>query len=255
MSIQALIFDVDGTLADTEEAHRVAFNLAFERYRLGWVWEPSEYRELLSTTGGKERMARYIDELPIGPAERQRLHMLVPDIHAEKTRFYSSFVNDGAVPLRPGVARLLDEARSAGCRLAIASTTTAVNIDKLLQSTLGPRGLDLFSVIACGDQVRAKKPAPDIYRLALRGLELPAEQAVAFEDSPNGLHAAQGAGLWTVVTPNFWTEDKDFAEASLLLPHLGDPHQPLRGEPGRQLRLAAWLTLPEIVLLAGARWP
>ncbi|MBC7992469.1 MAG: HAD-IA family hydrolase [Rhizobacter sp.] len=255
MSIQALIFDVDGTLADTEEAHRVAFNLAFERYRLGWVWEPSEYRELLSTTGGKERMARYIDELPLGAAERQRMHMLVPDIHAEKTRFYSSFVNDGAVPLRPGVARLLDEARSAGCRLAIASTTTAINIDKLLQSTLGARGLDLFSVIACGDQVRAKKPAPDIYRLALRGLELPAEQAVAFEDSPNGLRAALGAGLWTVVTPNFWTEDKDFSKASLLLPHLGDPHQPLRGEPGHQLRLSAWLTLPEIVLLAGARWP
>jgi HAD superfamily hydrolase (TIGR01509 family) len=252
MSIQALIFDVDGTLADTEEAHRVAFNLAFERYQLGWVWEPSQYRELLNTTGGKERMARYIDELPIGAAERQRLHQLVPDIHAEKTRFYSSFVNDGAVPLRPGIARLLDEARSAGCRLAIASTTTAVNIDKLLQSTLGAGGRGLFSVIACGDQVRAKKPAPDIYRLALRSLELPPEQAVAFEDSPNGLRAARAAGLWTVVTPNFWTEDKDFPFAPLLLPHLGDPQQPLRGEPGRQLRLAAWLTLPEIVLLAAA---
>ena len=255
MSINALIFDVDGTLADTEEAHRVAFNLAFERYRLGWVWEPSQYRELLNTTGGKERMARYIDELPIGAAERQRLHMLMPDIHAEKTRFYSSFVNDGAVPLRPGVARLLDEARSAGCLLAIASTTTAVNIDKLLQSTLGPRGLDLFNVIACGDQVRAKKPAPDIYRLALRALELPPEQAIAFEDSPNGLRAALGAGLWTVVTPNFWTEDKDFAKASLLLPHLGDPHQPLRGEPGHRLRSAAWLRFDELVHLARTQAP
>jgi HAD superfamily hydrolase (TIGR01509 family) len=220
MSIEALIFDVDGTMADTEEAHRVAFNLAFERYRLGWVWEPDEYRELLHITGGKERIATYIETLPLPDAERRRLSTMVPDIHAEKTRFYSSFVADGAVPLRPGVAQLLDEALDKGCKLAIASTTTAVNIDALLQSTLGPRGLDMFSAIACGDQVRAKKPAPDIYRLALRGLGLLNEHAIAFEDSPNGLRAATAAGLRTVVTPNFWTEGGDFSTASLLLPNL-----------------------------------
>ena len=220
MSIEALIFDVDGTMADTEEAHRVAFNLAFERYRLGWVWQPTEYRELLKITGGKERMAHYIDRLDVPPQERRRLSMLLPDIHAEKTRFYSSFVADGAVPLRDGVAALLDEALAAGCRLAIASTTTAVNIDALLQSTLGPRGLDMFSAIACGDQVRAKKPAPDIYRLALRGLGMLPEHAIAFEDSPNGLRAATTAGLRTVVTPTFWTEGGDFTAAALLLPGL-----------------------------------
>ena len=220
MSIEALIFDVDGTLADTEEAHRVAFNLAFERYKLGWVWKAAEYRELLRITGGKERMAHYIDQLDASPHERRRLSTMVPDIHAEKTRFYSSFVADGAVPLRDGVAALLDDALEAGCKLAIASTTTAVNIDALLQSTLGPRGLDLFSAIACGDQVRAKKPAPDIYRLALRGLDLLPEHAIAFEDSPNGLRAATGAGLRTVITPTFWTEDGDFSDAALLLPGL-----------------------------------
>ena len=220
MSIEALIFDVDGTLADTEEAHRVAFNLAFERYKLGWVWKAAEYRELLRITGGKERMAHYIDQLDVSPNERRRLSTIVPDIHAEKTRFYSSFVADGAVPLRDGVAALLDDALEAGCKLAIASTTTAVNIDALLQSTLGPRGLDMFSAIACGDQVRAKKPAPDIYRLALRGLDLLPEHAIAFEDSPNGLRAATGAGLRTVITPTFWTEDGDFSDAALLLPGL-----------------------------------
>ena len=220
MSIEALIFDVDGTMADTEEAHRVAFNLAFERYRLGWAWQPAEYRELLKITGGKERMAHYIDHLDVPPQERRRLSMLVPDIHAEKTRFYSSFVADGAVPLRDGVAALLDEALAAGYLLAIASTTTAVNIDALLQSTLGPRGLDMFSAIACGDQVRAKKPAPDIYRLALRGLGMLPEHAIAFEDSPNGLRAATTAGLCTVVTPTFWTEGGDFTAAALLLPGL-----------------------------------
>ncbi|MEP7299459.1 MAG: HAD-IA family hydrolase [Burkholderiales bacterium] len=220
MRIEALIFDVDGTLADTEEAHRVAFNLAFQRYKLGWVWKPAEYRELLKITGGKERMAHYIDQLDVSPTEHRRLSTMVPDIHAEKTRFYSSFVADGAVPLRDGVAPLLDEALAAGCKLAIASTTTAVNIDALLQSTLGPRGLDMFSAIACGDQVRAKKPEPDIYRLALRGLDLLAEHAIAFEDSPNGLRAATGAGLRTVVTPTYWTEGGDFSDAALLLPGL-----------------------------------
>ena len=248
MTIHALIFDVDGTMADTEEAHRTAFNLAFERYRLGWVWGRAEYRELLKVTGGKERIEHYIRSLtPVGPTEYKRLLALVPDLHAEKTRFYSSVVSDGAVPLRSGVERLLDEALAAGCRLAIASTTTAVNIDALLQTTLGTRGLEMFNVIACGDQVRAKKPAPDIYQLALQHLGLQAEQAVAFEDSPNGLRAAVAAGLWTVITPTFWTEGGDFSAAGLVLPELGDPAAPLSGEPGAILQAAGWLTLEELM--------
>jgi HAD superfamily hydrolase (TIGR01509 family) len=250
MSLDALIFDVDGTMADTEEAHRTAFNLAFERARLPWRWNRDDYRELLKTTGGKERLSAFIERLDASPAERTRLLAHVPDIHAEKTKFYSSVVRDRAVPLREGVERLLDEALSAGLRLAIASTTTAVNVDALLQSTLGTRGLGLFSVIACGDQVRAKKPAPDIYRLALHHLGLTSERCAAFEDSANGLHAAAAAGLWTVVTPTFWTEDSDFSAASLLLPSFGGPRAPLAGEPGNKLRDAAWLTVAEIERLA-----
>ena len=250
MSIEALIFDVDGTLADTEEAHRVAFNLAFERFQLGWNWSRDAYRQLLDITGGKERMRAYIDALAISAAERRRLIELVPALHTEKTRFYSSVVADGGVPLRDGVARLLGEARDAGCRLAIASTTTAVNIDALLGATLGPHGLDMFSVIACGDQVRAKKPAPDIFRLALANLGISASRAVALEDSANGLAAAVGAGLWTLVTPTFWTEGSDFSAAGLVLPTLGDPQKPLPGEPGGALRQASWLTLAELGALA-----
>ena len=246
MSPDALIFDVDGTMADTEEAHRTAFNLAFERHRLGWNWSRDAYRELLKTTGGKERLAVYIDSLDVDPAQRARLKVLLPAIHAEKTKFYSSVVHDRAVPLREGVERLLDEAQAAGLRLAIASTTTAVNVDALLQSTLGPRGLNLFSVIACGDQVRAKKPAPDIYRLALHHLGVPPDRCAAFEDSANGLKAAVAAGLWTVVTPTFWTEGSDFAAAALVLPSFGSPAAPLAGEPGTQLESAAWLTVAEV---------
>ena len=247
MGVDALIFDVDGTLADTEEVHRGAFNLAFERFRLGWQWSRSEYRELLKTTGGKERITAYIDQLALSPAERKRCIELVPAIHAEKTKYYASIISGGAVPLRDGVVRLLDEAKAAGCRLAIATTTSAENIAALLQSALGGDGLATFSVIACGDQVRAKKPAPDIYQLALQRLGLAAAQAVAFEDSENGLRSAVAAGLWTVVTPNFWTEGGDFGAAGLLLPRLGDPGLPLAGEPGGQLGAAAWLTFAELV--------
>jgi beta-phosphoglucomutase-like phosphatase (HAD superfamily) len=250
MTIEALIFDVDGTMADTEEAHRVAFNLAFDRQRLGWTWTRTEYRNLLSVTGGKERIASYIETLPVSASLRQRLMARVPEIHADKTKLYSSAVRDGSVPLRDGVVRLLQEALDAGCRLAIASTTTAVNVDALLHSAFGPRGIEMFAVIACGDQVRAKKPAPDIYRLALQTLGLGPERAVALEDSSNGLRSAVAAGLWTVVTPTFWTEGSDFSAAGLVLPRLGDPSRPLPHEPGTALKAQAWLGFDELLDLA-----
>ena len=246
MALEALIFDVDGTMADTEEGHRCAFNLAFERLHLGWNWERGEYLGLLRVTGGKERLAHFISQLDVSGAERQRLASRIPDIHREKTRFYSSMAGDGGIPLRPGVARLIGEAREAGLRLAIASTTTRANIDALLRATLGAGGTAMFAAIACGDEAPAKKPAPDIYALALRRLERPAEVCIAFEDSTNGLRAASGAGLWSVVTPTQWTEGSDFVNAGLLLPHLGDPDQPIPHEPGHLLRDAAWLTLPEL---------
>lgn len=253
MTTEALILDVDGTLADTEEVHRQAFNQAFEQMQLGWQWSAPTYRRLLAVTGGKERIAAFIDESSLPAAQRKALMARVPEIHALKTDVYTSIARDGGIPLRPGVERLLDEARAAGLRLAIASTTTAANIDALLQAAWGPRGLEMFDVIACGDQVRHKKPAPDIYRLALDTLGLPPERCIAFEDSANGLHAATAAGLWTVVTPTYWTEGSDFSAAGLLLPHLGDPQQPVPGEPGGRLQRAAWLGVQELQDLACAR--
>lgn len=250
MSIEALVFDVDGTLADTEEVHRMAFNLAFEQLGLGRHWSQAEYRALLAVTGGKERMKAYIDSLPLGASEKKRLHERVPAIHAAKTQHYTDIARRGGIELRTGVLRFLEEAQDAGLRLAIASTTTAVNIDALLQATLGPRGLTMFDVIACGDQVRAKKPASDIYLLALETLGVPPERAIAIEDSPNGLRSALGAGLWTLVTPTFWTDGSDFSGAGLVLPSLGDPGQPLAGEPGGRLESAAWLGIDELLQMA-----
>lgn len=246
MSIDALIFDVDGTLADTEEAHRGAFNDAFARAGLDWHWSQPLYRELLAVTGGKERMASYIAALDVPPEEATRLLQMVPSLHATKTALYGARIASGEVPLRDGVVRLLDEARHAGCLLGIATTTTAANVDALLDATLGPRGAMMFSVVGCGDQVAAKKPAPDIYHLVLDSLEVPAHRAIAFEDSVGGLRAAAAAGLWTVITPTFWTEGGDFAAAGLVLPRLGDPTAPLAGEPGDRLHAAAWLTFGEL---------
>jgi beta-phosphoglucomutase-like phosphatase (HAD superfamily) len=250
MSIEALIFDVDGTLADTEEAHRSAFNAAFERLQLGWSWSRSEYRDLLRTTGGKERITSYIHSLPLSETQRRALIERVPAIHAEKTKHYSFVVRGGGVPLRIGVARLLMEAFDAGCRLGIATTTTAENVDALLTSTLGERGLDMFSVIACGDQVREKKPAPDIYRLALNTLGVQAENAVAFEDSVNGLKSAVAAGLWTVITPTFWTADDNFSGAGIKLPHFGDADHPLPEAASQAWAGLPWLTLSTLQTLS-----
>jgi len=216
MGLQALIFDVDGTLADTEEAHLHSFNAAFEQHALGWHWTREQYRQLLDVTGGKERIRAYIETLGLAAGERQRLLELTATLHADKTRLYTALVADGAAPLRPGVAALLDEAEAAGLKLAIATTTTPANVDALLTATLGTKALDRFSVIAAGDVVAAKKPAPDVYELALRTLGIEADSALAFEDSENGLRAATGAGLWTVVTPNFWTAHQRFDNAGLL---------------------------------------
>jgi HAD superfamily hydrolase (TIGR01509 family) len=249
MSIQALIFDVDGTLADTEELHRQAFNAAFADAGLRWDWSRARYRELLRVTGGKERIAHHIDTLGLDELDRRAALARIPALHAAKTRHYAALVDSGAAPLRPGVVRLLHEAREAGLHLAVASTTSPANVEALLVAALGPQGPALFDLFACGDLVRHKKPAPDVFELVLRTLGLDADEAVAFEDSAHGLRAARAAGLWTVVTPTWWTAEEDFGDAQLLLPHLGDPAQPLAGEPGARLPDAAWLTLQGLAQL------
>jgi HAD superfamily hydrolase (TIGR01509 family) len=227
MTLKALIFDVDGTLADTEETHRLAFNEAFGKFGLAWQWDRDLYLRLLRTTGGKERIRAFIDTLDLAEAERDRLAALVADIHREKTTLYAAMVAAGRAPLRDGVERLLDEAREAGVRLAIATTTTFENIRALVDTNLGPGAIHRFDVIGAGDDVPRKKPAPDVYQFVMRKLALAEHECVALEDSANGLRAARAAGLFTVVTPCYWTQHEDLGEASLLLPGLGSALQPL----------------------------
>jgi len=229
VSVEALIFDLDGTLADTEETHRQAFNYAFVRFDLRWEWSKSTYRELLHTSGGKERLTHFIEAMPASPAEKARLHRLVPAIHAAKAELYTELIADGRCPLRPGVRRLLGEALGAGLELAIASTTSSANAHALLTRHLGSGAARWFTSIICGDLVAEKKPAPDIYLLVLSTLGLPATYCVAFEDSANGVRAAKAAGLFTVVTASQWTAGDDFDDADLELSCLGDPDHPLSG--------------------------
>jgi HAD superfamily hydrolase (TIGR01509 family) len=251
MTLEALIFDVDGTLADTEETHRQAFNATFMQYELGWEWSPSRYAELLNISGGQERLAAFIGSLRLGERERVRLTGLIPAIHREKTRLFNELIADGRARFRPGVARLIGEARAAGLRLAIASTTTSANVDALIRTNLGPDARRQFAAIACGDQVPDKKPAPDVYRLVLGELGLPAAACVAFEDSGNGVKAAKAAGLYTVVTPTAWTAGQDFSAADLVLRSLGDRNAPL--EPADAARVGApWLGVRELRALHGA---
>jgi HAD superfamily hydrolase (TIGR01509 family) len=250
MTLKALLFDVDGTLADTEETHRQAFNAAFMEFQLPYTWSADQYEVLLRISGGKERLSQFFASLPVNESERARLAANVANLHRVKTERYAELVAAGGSPLRPGIARLLDEALVAGIRVGIASTTTSANVAALLDAELGRGAHRRFSVIACGDVVPAKKPAPDIYRLALSALGLSPEDAVAFEDSANGLAAAKAAGLFTVVTPTRWTQSQDFGVADLRLAHLGDPTNPLAGEDAVRAG-GAFLTLEALAGLHG----
>ena len=225
----ALLFDVDGTLADTErDGHRPAFNAAFREHGLDWEWDVALYGRLLEVTGGKERIRHYVQHYLPDFTPPTDFDDLVVSLHRSKTRHYTALLEQGGIPLRPGIARLIAEAREAGLRLAIATTTTPENVTALLRCSLAPDSADWFEVIAAGDIVPAKKPAPDIYLWTLQRLQLSALACLAFEDSINGLRASLGAGIPTLVTVNDYTQDQDFSGALAVLDQLGDAGQPVR---------------------------
>lgn len=227
--LKALIFDVDGTLSDTErDGHRLAFDAAFREFGLDWEWDVALYGKLLAVTGGKERIRFYVENFRPDYSKPKDFDDLVVALHKAKTRHYVDLLGQGGIPLRSGVKRLLGEARDAGIRLAIATTTTPENVTALLRHTLAGDPAEWFEVIAAGDIVPAKKPAPDIYLWALDKLGLDAADCLALEDSENGVRASVGAGLKTVVTVNDYTLDHDFSGVAAVLSDLGEPGAPFR---------------------------
>ena len=225
--MKALIFDVDGTLADTESAHRQAFNAAFREVGLDWHWHESLYAGLLDVAGGKERLQYYWQLVDPEHAGDSHARSTIDAVHAIKTRHYDALVGAGQLPLRPGILRLIRAAGEARLAVAIATTTTPANVDALLRTPLGSNWRALFACVCDAGSVANKKPAPDVYLAALAKLNLRADECIAFEDSHNCLQAARAAGIPTVVTPTAYTRSHQLGGALMLLPHLGDPEQPL----------------------------
>jgi len=220
MALKCILWDVDGTLADTErDGHRVAFNMAFEEAGHARRWDVATYGELLEVTGGKERIRYDISRGGMPELETAEIARL----HARKTDHYQTLIAGGLIPLRPGVRRILEEAYAAGITLGIATTTTPAALDALIEHSLGAAWFDRFAVRAAGDIVPAKKPAPDIYLHAMQQLGVDPAETLALEDSENGLKAAKAAGLKCVVTINDYTADHDFTGADLVVSELGEP--------------------------------
>lgn len=222
MTLKAIIFDVDGTLADTEDAHRIAFNMAFAENGLDWNWDVALYDKLLKVTGGKERIKYYVQDWLPDFSKPDDFEGFVKNLHVVKTSHYTAMLRDGKIPLRPGVKQLISDARDAGLKLAIATTTSPENVSALLEVGLGKDWASNFSANGCGDIVPHKKPAPDIYNWVLNELKLKPKDCIALEDSNNGLRSSLAAGIKTYITTNPYTCKQDFTGAAAVLDDLGD---------------------------------
>ncbi len=218
MALRALIFDVDGTLAETEELHRVAFNAAFREAGIDRVWDEEQYRVLLQTTGGRHRILR--DFADNGAPVGADVEALAAALHAGKNRHYALAVASGVLKLRSGVSRLIREARNDGLRVAIATTTGRANLVALLAAVATELPAQAFDVVVTGDDVVHLKPDPEVYHQALLQLHCTPDETLAFEDSRNGLDAARAAGIPTIVTPSLYTGDQTFPGATAILEDL-----------------------------------
>lgn len=218
--MKALIFDCDGVLVDTErDGHRVAFNRAFAEAGIAAEWSIELYGELLKIAGGKERMKHYFEQNGWPPGKNAET--LIPELHKRKTAIFTAMIAGGSLPLRPGISRIVDEARAAGIRLGVCTTSDPKAIDGVLD-LFGAERKAAFELVLAGDVVAKKKPSPEIYNLAKQRLGLAGRDCVVIEDSRNGLLAANGAGMPCLITTSTYTQHEDFHEAARVVPELGD---------------------------------
>ena len=227
--LKAIIFDMDGTLADTEELHRRAFNLAFREYGCPLNWSRGEYKQLLSISGGRERILHCLQQAGVAGTGLQQT---VEAVHRRKSVLYRQILVTDDIELRPGVRRLVRECRAAGLKLAIATSSSTDNVNTLLRGCFGSAGAELFTVVVTCDLVAEMKPSPAVYARALSELGLKPEHCIAVEDTTNGNLAALAAGMPVVITTHPLTVDNDFTGASLVLNHLGEPDKPFKVAAG-----------------------
>lgn len=226
-TLQAVIFDVDGTLADTERfGHLPAYNQAFDELAADVAWSEDEYADLLRIEGGHERLHHYFERSAIDDFLDMDRADFVDAAYERKNRLYRDRLASGQVPLRPGIRRLIQEARADGLRLAIASSSMRANVMALLTTALDPHAPAWFDVIVTGSDVSAKKPSAEVYQRVLDRLDLPAHACIALEDSHNGCRAAVAAGVPTIVTTSTYTAGHDFPGAALVADSLGEPSRP-----------------------------
>jgi HAD superfamily hydrolase (TIGR01509 family) len=251
--LTALIFDSDGDLADTERfGHLPAFNATFREFELPVEWSEAEYGRLLRIGGGKERMAALLTPAFVEaaglPRDPEGQAAEVARWHARKTAIYTEMVAAGRLPPRPGISRIIGDAEEAGWRLGVASTSAEASVRAILEVAAGPEHAARFDLLLAGDVVSHKKPAPDIYQLAIELLGVSPAEVLVIEDSRNGLVAAIGAGLPCLVTVSDYTAEEDFSEAAMVVTSLGDPG----GEATRVIvnrspaRPGDWITLADL---------
>jgi len=226
--VNALVFDCDGVLADTEKyGHLPAFNQTFREFGLPVEWSVEEYGRRLKIGGGKERMASLLTPEFVAaaslPTDPDAQSAEIAKWHKRKTAIYTEMVAAGKLPPRPGIRRVITAAQDAGWKLGVASTSAEAAVHAILDYAVGPERAARFDVFLAGDCVPKKKPAPDIYLLALEKLGLDPARVLVVEDSRNGLEAAHAAEMRCLVTVNGYTEKEDFTEAILVVSSLGDP--------------------------------
>lgn len=250
-ALQAILFDVDGTLADTEgDGHRKAYNLAFHQLGLTFRWGPRLYRKLLAQPGGRERLNHYLNHYQpeLGAHAKsaaEKPQAWVARVHDLKSRHYRRIVRSGQVPLRAGVARLMREAHDRGLLIGVVTNASRASLKPLFQYSLGSELTALLDTIVSGEDVFRKKPAPDLYQAALKNLRLQPDQCLAVEDSAMGLKSATAAGIATLIAYNGDTENQDFSAALLVLDSLGDPGSPAQVRRGA-LSANPWVSVPDL---------
>lgn len=260
VTLRAVLFDVDGTLADTEAlGHRPAYNKAFRELGLPFRWGPKLYRKLLCQPGGRERLKHFFQNYESECGERAGeirtdLDGWVARVHDLKSHHFRRYMRKGRVPLRAGIARLMREARLAGRELAIVTNASRKTLLPVLKYSMGPELAAEVAVIASGEEVARKKPAPDLYRLALQRLGIAPHECVALEDSEMGLAAAHAAGVAAIVTANADTLGQDFEAAALVVSSLGEPGAPTRVLKG-QLSGPGWITIATLERICAERAP